>query len=192
MPNHPSENYLPEEKILSTYFFWYLSQSKELYNIKPPLVKKAHFSSSIPLCQSFPLRLQNCTWNGRILIADFSPDFVSVRLLIWNYLKSDCTIEPYFLFFESFELRDTIISALKFCYFSRFPVKKQDFSLRSFFVHCTVLHPLPKIISSDSTSITKKSKYSLEKLPGNYEIFFFSWNLTRCWFECQLTAKLQF
>ena len=32
-----------------------------------------------------------------------------------------------------------------------------------------VLHPLPKIISSDSTSITKKSKYSLEKLPGNYE-----------------------
>ena len=40
-------------------------------------------------------------------------------------------------------------------------------------VQCTVLHPLPKIISSDSTSITKKSKYSLEKLPGNYEKFFF-------------------
>ena len=29
--------------------------------------------------------------------------------------------------------------------------------------------PLPKIIFSDSTSIIKKSKYSLEKLPGNYE-----------------------
>ena len=109
------------------FFFWDLSQSKELYNIKPPLVKKAHFSSSIPLCQSFPLRLQNCTWNGRILIADFSPDFVSVRLLIWNCLKSDCTIEPYFLFFQSFELKDTIISALKFRHFSSL----YDFQLRS-------------------------------------------------------------
>ena len=49
----------------------------------------------------------------------------------------------------------------------------------------------------DSTSIIKKFKYSLEKLPGNYEkkIFLLEQcvgTLTRCWFECQLTAKLHF
>ena len=33
--------------------------------------------------------------------------------------------------------------------------------------HCTVLQALPKIVFLDSASIIKKSKFSLEKLPGS-------------------------
>ena len=39
--------------------------------------------------------------------------------------------------------------------------------------HCNVLQAHPRIIFLDSTSITKKFRYSLEKLPGSWNFCFF-------------------
>ena len=40
-------------------------------------------------------------------------------------------------------------------------------------IQCTVLQAHPRIIFLDSTSITKKFRYSLEKLPGSWNFCFF-------------------